>query len=314
MTTPATLTANLPTALQAAVRDAVAASTATNTERAYRADGAAFVAFAELHGQDAMPASPALVAAFLSAEAAAGKAVATIRRRAASISAWHRRQGEANPCATELVRATLRGLARQRGTDQRQAAGLSRTDAAVIRSHMGDGMKDCRDLALIMCGRDLLSRSSELVGLDVSAVTFDDAGATVAMRRVKTSTSAETFWLHSGAAEALKAWLVRAGITEGPIFRSVTKAGNVTERRLSTRDVHRIVKSRAQQARLPNADGISGHSMRVGMAQDLASGNIDLAGIMTAGSWKSAAMVARYTARVSVKRGAVARFYAQQGI
>jgi integrase len=212
------------------------------------------------------------------------------------------------------VRATLRGLARQHGTDQRQAAGLTRTDAAVIRSHLGNGMKDCRDLALILCGRDLLSRSSELVALDVAAVTFEDGGATVALRRIKTNTSAETFWLHREAAEALQAWLHRAGITEGPVFRSITKGGRVTERRLSTRDIHRIVKARAVQARLPNAEGVSGHSLRVGMAQDLASGNIDLGSIMTAGSWKSATMVARYIARVTVKRGAVARYYAQQGI
>lgn len=310
----ATLSPSLPATLQTAVREAVAASTAESTERAYRADGAAFAAFAELHGQPAVPASPALVAAFLTAEAEAGKAMATIRRRAASISAWHRRQGEANPCASELVRATLRGLARQRGTDQRQAAGLTRTDTAVIRSHLGNSLKDCRDLALILCGRDLLSRSSELVALEVAAVAFEDGGATVALRRTKTSTASATYWLAGEAAEALQAWLQRAGITEGPVFRSITKAGRVTSRRLSTRDIGRIVKARAVQARLKNAEGVSGHSLRVGMAQDLAAGNIDLASIMQAGSWKSPAMVARYSAKVSAKRGAVARYYAQQGL
>lgn len=304
----------LPASLQTAVREAVAASTADNTERAYRSDAAAFVSFTEKQGLCPMPAAPATVAAFLAAEAEAGKAVATIRRRAASIAAWHRRQGVANPCADELVRATLRGLARTRGTDQRQAAGLTRTDTAVIRSWLGDSPKDCRDLALILCGRDLLSRSSELVALEVAAVAFEDGGATVALRRTKTTTASATYWLAGEAAEALQAWLQRAGITEGPVFRSITKAGRVTSRRLSTRDISRIVKARAMQARLKNAEGVSGHSLRVGMAQDLAAGNIDLASIMQAGSWKSPAMVARYSAKVSAKRGAVARYYAQQGL
>lgn len=310
----ATLSPSLPAALQTAVRDAVAASTADSTERAYRADGAAFAAFAELHGQPAVPATPALVAAFLTAEAEAGKAMATIRRRAASISVGHRRQGEVSPCASELVRATLRGLARQHGTDQRQAAGLTRTDTAVIRSHLGHSLRDCRDLALILCGRDLMSRSSELVALEVAAVAFEDGGATVALRRIKTSTASATYWLAGEAAEALQAWLQRAGITEGPVFRSITKGGRVTSRSLSTRDISRIVKARAVQARLKNAEGVSGHSLRVGMAQDMTAGNIDLASIMQAGSWKSPAMVARYSAKLSAKRGAVARYYAQLGL
>jgi site-specific recombinase XerD len=310
----ATLAPSLPAALQTAVREAVAASTAHNTERAYRADARAFVAFAEQQGLAAMPAAPATVAAFLTAEAEAGKAVATVRRRAASIAAWHRRQGEANPCASELVKATLRGLARQRGTDQRQAAALTRTDAAVIRSRLGDGVKDCRDLALILCGRDLLSRSSELVALDVSAVAFEDDGATVALRRIKTSTEAGTFWLGREAAEALRAWLTQAGITEGAIFRSITKGGRVTSRRLTTRDIGRILKDRAKQARLQHAEGISGHSLRVGMAVDLAVSHIDLASLMQAGSWKSPVMAARYTRKISAKRGAVAQYYARLGI
>jgi integrase len=213
-----------------------------------------------------------------------------------------------------LVKATLRGLARQRGTDQRQAAALTRTDAAVIRSRLGDGVKDCRDLALILCGRDLLSRSSELVALDVSAVTFEDDGATVALRRIKTSTEAGTFWLGREAAEALRAWLTQAGITEGAIFRSVTKGGRVTSRRLTTRDIGRILKGRAKQARLQHAEGISGHSLRVGMAVDLAVSHIDLASLMQAGSWKSPVMAARYTRKISAKRGAVAQYYARLGI
>jgi len=43
----------------------------------------------------------------------------------------------------------------------------------VIRSRVGDSMKDYRDLALILVGRDLLARSSELVNLEVAAVEFE---------------------------------------------------------------------------------------------------------------------------------------------
>jgi integrase len=145
-------------------------------------------------------------------------------------------------------------------------------------------------------------------------VAFEDDGATVALRRIKTSTEAGTFWLGREAAEALRAWLTQAGITEGAIFRSVTKGGRVTSRRLTTRDIGRILKGRAKQARLQHAEGISGHSLRVGMAVDLAVSHIDLASLMQAGSWKSPVMAARYTRKISAKRGAVAQYYARLGI
>jgi hypothetical protein len=65
-------------------------------------------------------------------------------------------------------------------------------------------------------------------------------------------------------------------------------------------------------ARFKHRTKVSGHLLRVAMAQDLAVANTDRAGIMQAGSWKSVAMVARYTEQVSAKRGAIARFYANR--
>ena len=53
-------------------------------------------------------------------------------------------------------------------------------------------------------------------------------------------------------------------------------------------------------------DGFSGHSCRVGMAQDLAAAGASLAAIMQAGRWKSAATLARYIEHLQTQRGAVA--------
>ena len=50
------------------------------------------------------------------------------------------------------------------------------------------------------------------------------------------------------------------------------------------------------------------------MAQDLARAKgIEMPAIMQAGGWRSETTVARYTAREAATRGAVARFYEQQG-
>jgi hypothetical protein len=61
--------------------------------------------------------------------------------------------------------------------------------------------------------------------------------------------------------------------------------------------------------RLPHAAAVTGHSLRVGMAQDLVAADLDVASVMQAGGWSTPRMVARYTEKLTAHRGAVARFY-----
>jgi integrase len=280
-----------------------------STQRGYASDSRIFADWCAEQGIASLPASPEAVAAFLRHDS--GKAVATIRRRAATISQMHRAAGLPNPCEHELVRLALKGLARTRGTDQRQAAPITQRDADIIRGGIGDTLKDARDLALMLVGRDLLARSSELVAITVDAITAVEDGALVSLRRRKTSTETIEYFIGLEAAQALDAWIERAGITEGPVFQSLRKNGKPTGRALDTRDVRRILKGRAQDARLGHADGVSGHSLRVGMAQDLVAADLDVASVMQAGGWASPTMVARYSSRITARRGAVARFYAK---
>lgn len=314
MNTPAIYAPALPAAAiqslavwAAAAKDALA----DNTQRAYRADSAAFANWCRDQGIANLPAAPETVAAFLKIESSAGKAVATVRRRASSIGRMHQAAGLANPCDTELVRLTLKGIARTRGTDQRQAAGLTERDALTIKARMGDTVKDARDVALVLAGRDLLARSAELVTLTVADLDAAEDGMTVRMRRHKTSTDTATYFIGPDAAQAVTNWLTRAGISSGPVFQTLTKGGKATGRPLDTRDVRRILKAVAVTARLEHGTAISGHSLRVGMAQDLVGAGIDQGAIMQAGGWRSTTMVARYTQKLAARRGAVARFYAR---
>lgn len=288
---------------------------ADNTLRAYRIDGERFGGWCRAQGLEALPASPATVAAFLRAEAEGGKSVATIKRRAATIARLHAAAGLRNPCTDELVRLALKGIARTKGTDQRQAAALTDRDAAAIRGRMGDGLRDARDLALLLVGRDLLARASELVAVRVTDIEHGvDGGAIVNLRRHKTSTETHPYFIGIEAAQALRDWLARAGITDGLAFRSVNKAGKAGDTALSRRDVSRILKARASAARLGHAGGVSGHSLRVGMAVDLVAAGLDVASVMQAGGWRTERMVARYSERIAAGRGAVARFYARSGV
>jgi hypothetical protein len=58
---------------------------------------------------------------------------------------------------------------------------------------------------------------------------------------------------------------------------------------------------------------ISGHSARIGAAQDLLALNIDLSSVMQAGRWKDTRMPMRYGERVLAARGGMARAAKEQG-
>jgi len=284
------------------------------TQRAYQSDFDFFRAWCALSGATPLPASAETVAQFLRSQSEAGLSVATIRRRAATIARLHTAAGLSSPCGTEPVRLALRAIARDRGTQQRQAAPLTAKDAHKIQGALDDArLKDARDVALLLVGKDLLVRASELVALTVGAISFEEDGtAHVALRRHKTSTEPQSCLLGPDAAGSLRKWLQGAGIAYGVVFRSITKGGNVTDAPLSTRDVSRILKALGTRALL-DASRISSHSMRVGTAIDCVAANIDTAAIMQAGGWTSVRMVARYTSRLSAKRGAIARLHKLTG-
>jgi hypothetical protein len=54
-------------------------------------------------------------------------------------------------------------------------------------------------------------------------------------------------------------------------------------------------------------DQVSGHSTRVGAAQDLGALDIDLAAITQAGGWKSTRMPLQYAEKINVARSGMAR-------
>lgn len=58
---------------------------------------------------------------------------------------------------------------------------------------------------------------------------------------------------------------------------------------------------------------ISGHSSRVGAAQDMVRHGVDLPAVMQAGRWRSPEMVGRYTRRLDARRSGAAKLAERQG-
>lgn len=259
--------------LSSSVRDYLRAASAENTRRAYRADMRHFV---DWGGR--VPASDVVVAEYLAAHA--GKlAVATLERRLAAISKAHTTQGLPSPTHNELVRMTMRGIKRTHGRPQRQAAPATTEIMLAMVEGLGDGI-DVRDRVLILIGFAGAFRRSELCEVDFTDLEFVDRGLLITIRRSKTDQErrgrAVAIPRGRGSAcpvEALRCWLARAQIDAGPVFRSVSRHGRVSVRRLCPEAVGLVVKARA------NAIGLderrySGHSLRAGLATSAAAAGV----------------------------------------
>jgi integrase len=121
---------------------------------------------------------------------------------------------------------------------------------------------------LLLLGFAGAFRRSELVALNVEDLEESELGFKVIIRQSKTDQegAGQTIAIIRGSVAcpvaALKAWLAAAGITAGPIFRSVKKGGAVAGR-LPAQSVADIVKTYAERIGLDPAV-FAGHSMRSG--------------------------------------------------
>lgn len=289
-----------------------------NTRRAYRADWNVFASWCLENNLTACPSDPETVAKFIVGKAEL-RAPATIRRYVAAIATVHKLSGEADPTKARQVVVAIKRMHRKSGKRQRQAYGMTADlRNLLIESYVKrDSIVAKRNRALIAVSYDTGRRRSEVVSLRVEDMDYaEDGSATILVRRSKTDQEGDGLvcYLAPDSVDLIEAWLDAAGIFEGPIFRSLRRGG-VVRGQLPPAEVSRIFKESAAQAGLPFevVEKISGHSTRVGMAQDMLANNFDIASIMHAGGWKSPAMVVRYGERLAAKKGASARLAEIQG-
>src|SRR4029079_7262455 len=90
-------------------------------------------------------------------------------------------------------------------------------------------------------------------------------------------------------------WMTEATLTEGQLFRSL-HLHRVGQGALATSSIRRLIKRASRRAAFDGSviAELSGHSMRVGAAQDMMVAGFDALAIMQAGGWKSANVVLRY--------------------
>jgi integrase len=215
------------------------------------------------------------------------------------ITLFFRLAGLASPAGTENVRLELRRFQRRKTTRHKQALGLNSNIRDALFAACGSGIEDTRNRALVAVGYDTLCRRSEIVALQAEDISpRQKGGATILVRRAKNDPlgKGRIAELSPEAYKVLQVWLDAAGIEKGLIFRAVYRNVVVKHRGIGPQQVPKILRRLARRAGLNEeiANGLTGHSMRVGAAQDLAYKGRDLGLIMRAGGWKSPDMAARY--------------------
>jgi integrase len=155
------------------------------------------------------------------------------------------------------------------------------------------------------------------VALEIRDLDFHPDGTGQALiRRGKTDPEGQgrLAYLSRQTVRWLKVWLEHAEISEGAAFRRLIGRDQVGGP-LNPGSIAPIFKRVAQWIGMPArfVEQVSGHSTRVGAAQDLAELDIDLAAITQAGGWKSTRMPLQYAEKINAARSGMARAAAATG-
>ena len=251
-------------------------SIAESTKRAYRSAWQVFAQWCEARAYRSLPASPAVVAAFV-ADQAGQRAVATIGRYLAAIGEAHRIAKLPVPTGTVEVRTVMKGVRRKHGVAQHGKAPLLVSHLRRISEVLPATTLGVRDRALLLVGFAAALRRSELVGLDLGDLDFQEEGLALTLRKSKTDQTGKgrlvgvPYGSHVGTCpvRAARAWLEKSGIVEGPVFRPVTRHGHLGAARLSGQAVGEVVHRSVMLIGLDPAE-YGGHSLRAGLATEAA--------------------------------------------
>lgn len=283
---------------------------AQNTRRAYRADWHDFETYLKRSGRATLPANPDDVARYLRylVQRRALK-VGTVSRRLAAIADWHQTNGYVSPSDEWVVRNTLRRLRVEHGSPARGKAPLLIEDVRKIMRAIPDTLPGNRDRAILLLGFAGAMRRRELISLDVQDLALAPEGLVVSINKSKTDQTRKgrKIGIPYGRCEttcpvrAVLCWLEQSKLSDGPLFRGITKHGAVRAMRLTDQIVSDIVK-RYSKAIGKYASRFSAHSLRVGFITSAAIAGVPEREIQDQSGHQSVTVLRRYIRDASIFR------------
>lgn len=229
-------------------------------------------------------------------------APSTLDRRIASWRAFHRMKNLASPFDAPQVRQA-RAKARRaaaRTPAPKSAHPITREVLHDMLATCDASLRGCRDRALLMLGwASGGRRRSELTGLDLADINREEfepkSRIWISLLDTKTTARGATprLVLKGRAARALVIWIEAAGLTDGPLFRPVSKADRALSRRLSPAAVGQITRHRLAAAGYPPGFA-SAHGLRSGFLTQAALDGAPIQAAMRLSLHRSVAQAQRY--------------------
>jgi integrase len=191
---------------------------------------------------------------------------------------------------------------RKLGRSSSQAVSINADTLDKLLVATDDSIRGIRDRAILLVAYDTLCRRSELVSLQVKDVKINIKNgietSSILLRKSKTDQDSTGKWLHLSqrAHLALAKWMKELPEGQEYLMVGIDRGGGISRSCLSSGQINRIYKRIAKNARLDELviARISGHSMRVGAAQDLLNSGASMPIIMQRGRWSKTDTVMRY--------------------
>ena len=274
---------------------------APSTIRAYKSSFQRFIQFCEEYKVTALPAAPDDVALYISKLTKSGLKSSSIRIIVAAISSIHKLNLLADPTQHPTVKIEVRRMHRTLGRYCQQAFGITAPILEKMLEATANNLRGTRDRALLLLAYDSMCRRSELVSLKVMDIHLQEldnkSHMKIRLRKSKTDQELQGRWIYPSerSADAITEWINQAKLDDGCLFRGINNAIDITYE-LKSSQINRIYKRLAKDAKLPQEviEHISGHSMRVGAAQDLLKSGASMPMIMNKGRWSKTDTVMRY--------------------
>jgi integrase len=275
----------------------LAAATSSNTRKAYRSD----IKHYEQSG-GVLPATPEHIVNYLQHFAATLNA-RTLSRRLIAIKHWHQYQGFPDPTSHPLVSKTMIGITRVHGKPKDKAPALTPEDLQKMVNALSNdsSLLATRNNAILQIGYFGALRRSEIINIHYEHIQWQKEGIELLLP------SSKTDQVHEGQycaipygndvlcpIKALENWLAKSNIKEGAIFRRIAKNQIISNAPLTALSINHIIQRCAVLADLPNANDITPHSLRRGLATSAASANASIKAIMRSGRWKQVNTVMEY--------------------
>ena len=274
---------------------------APNTIRAYKSNFEFFINFCDENNETALPATAEIVVRYIKHISSGRLKSSSIKIAVASISAIHRFNSKEDPTQHADVKIEMRRMYRKLGRFSKQAYGINKDLLQKMVDATDGSLRGFRNRAILLVAYDTLCRRSELVNLSMEDLKIthsnDEKIIQLILRKSKTDPEGygRPLYLNKEAQIAIYEWIKKSNIKSGKLFRAIYGQNKIKED-LNLGQINRIYKKYASTTNLSKEQiaKISGHSIRVGSAQDMMISGASLPILMTRGRWKKPDTALRY--------------------